>query len=438
MSKNKIFIFEFVSGGGFNQGDIPSSLFCEGYGMLKSIITDFKALNLEISTLLDYRISFLSTYLKADYIEQVNVKENYIKKFKKAVKKCDSCFIIAPEFSNILYDLTKIAKDNYKKILSIELEGIKLGSSKFKTYQFFKASGVNTPQTFIIPFKNNTLDVDFIIQKFNKLNYPIVIKPDDGVGADSIFYFDDELQIYNFFNLSNNMIEPERSFILQEYIEGEDLSISLIGTSNFVNQLSTNPVILTVNSQNINIKKANFKSEYFGGCTPVKNLEKQITAILQKLNLKQFKGYFGIDFIRKADNSIYFIEINSRLTTSYIGLRNIVNYNPVELILNPSSKFLDSKENVSLMHSIFSRIELSYEGNKSSKQIKEEIIPTLIEEIPELVTPPISFTNSNQNKNTKYSCFVATKEKDHDSSRKRIIEIMKLFEKYNFFEFKLV
>ena len=72
MSKNKIFIFEFVSGGGFNQGDIPSSLFCEGYGMLKSIITDFKALNLEISTLLDYRISFLSTYLKADYIEIVN------------------------------------------------------------------------------------------------------------------------------------------------------------------------------------------------------------------------------------------------------------------------------------------------------------------------------------------------------------------------------
>ena len=53
MSNNRIFIFEFVSGGGFNQVDIPNSLFCEGYGMLKSIITDFKALNFEISTLLD-------------------------------------------------------------------------------------------------------------------------------------------------------------------------------------------------------------------------------------------------------------------------------------------------------------------------------------------------------------------------------------------------
>ncbi len=42
MMKNRIFIFEFVSGGGFNKIEIPISLFCEGYGMLRSIIMDFK------------------------------------------------------------------------------------------------------------------------------------------------------------------------------------------------------------------------------------------------------------------------------------------------------------------------------------------------------------------------------------------------------------
>ena len=97
MSKNKIFIFEHISGGGFNRDIIPSSLFCEGFGMLRSIVTDFKAIDFEIFTLIDYRIVFLSGYLEADFIKQVNAEDNYIKEFKKLMKRCEYCFIIAPE-----------------------------------------------------------------------------------------------------------------------------------------------------------------------------------------------------------------------------------------------------------------------------------------------------------------------------------------------------
>ena len=73
MNKSKIFICEFASSGGFNQKNIPSSLFCEGFGMLRSIITDFKTINFTISTLLDYRLSHLSKYLQADDIKYVDV-----------------------------------------------------------------------------------------------------------------------------------------------------------------------------------------------------------------------------------------------------------------------------------------------------------------------------------------------------------------------------
>jgi len=48
MMKKRIFIFEFVTGGGFNRVNIPISLFCEGFGMLRSIIKDFKSLGFEI------------------------------------------------------------------------------------------------------------------------------------------------------------------------------------------------------------------------------------------------------------------------------------------------------------------------------------------------------------------------------------------------------
>ena len=129
MNKKKIFIFEFVSGGGFNQVDIPPSLFCEGYGMLRSIIADFKSLDFEILTLLDYRISFLSNYLETDKIIMVNFEDNYKNKYKESVKECEFCFIIAPEFSNILYDLTKTVRDCKKTLLSVDSKGIDSGFS---------------------------------------------------------------------------------------------------------------------------------------------------------------------------------------------------------------------------------------------------------------------------------------------------------------------
>ncbi len=424
MSGNRIYIFEFVSGGGFNQVKIPSSLFCEGYGMLRSIIADFKKMDFEITTLLDERIAFLSHYLEADSLQYIKADDNYISIFKESVKNCDYTFIVAPEFSNILYDLTKIVKGENKKLLSVGLEGIQLGSSKIKTYDYFKSNNVKTPKTYLIPLKNG-LDVEFIIQKFKKFNSPIVLKPLDGVGAESIYYFEEENQIYNFFKESEANIDHNREYILQEYIEGEDLSVSLVGPPINAKQPHITPLILSINYQDINIKNSNGDSEYFGGYTPVENykqIKNTLSETLGKLDLSMFNSYFGIDFIKNKD-SLTFIEINPRLTTSYIGIRNILNANPVEFIINNYSNFQDIKRIEIQNHSIFKRLELEYVGDKTINEIKDFMIPNLLTEIPEFVTPPISFNKSNQTNKIPFSCFIATKEKDITYSRKRLAEI---------------
>ncbi len=429
MKKSNIFLFEFVSGGGFNQVDIPASLFCEGYGMLRSIIADFKLLDFEINTLLDYRIQkSLIKYLKADFIEQVEFHDNYIKKFKKFVKESEYSYIIAPEFSNILFDLTKIVKDNDKKLLSVDLEGIKLGTSKFKTYKFLKANNVNTPRTHLIPSKNGKLDKDFIIQKFKKIKSPIVIKPEDGVGAENIFYFENKQQIIDFFYKNDDNLEINRNFILQEFIEGRDLSISLIGNSN-------NDIILSVNTQNLQIKNQNSESKYFGGHTPIENckqIRNTLNILFDKINLSKFSGYYGIDFIEKADKTKYFIEINPRLTTSYIGIRNVIENNTAELIWDAKFKSLSSCEINLKNFSQFSRIELNSLNNETDPDVMNDNISILMKEIPELVTPPIKFHNSNHDKNNQYSCFIATKTKDSKSSKKRMAEIINVLKRNNF------
>jgi predicted ATP-grasp superfamily ATP-dependent carboligase len=435
MVNQKIFIFEFVSGGGYNKVDIPSSLFCEGYAMLRTTIEDFKKLGFQIITLLDVRIEFLSQYLKADIIKIVNKNDDYTKIYIECVKESSYCFIIAPEFSNILYNLTKIAKDNKKTVLSVGLDGIILGTSKLKTYNFFLENKVNTPQTYTIPLKKKYFDLEFILQKFDTLGCPIIIKPEDGVGSESIFYFETKAQIVHFFEDSNEKLDLSRNFILQEYIDGEDLSASIINGGPSKKPRAMNQIILSINAQTIKFKDSVNDSIYLGGFTPVVDyeiLKNSLEKILESMDLSKFRGYFGIDFIKKADNSIYFIEINPRLTTSYIGIRNILEYNPLEMIFNQEKPSL----NLNRLHhqgfSKFNQLEFKYVGNESSNKIISKIVPKLMSVIPEIVTPPIALSKSVVGRNLLYYCFIATKTKDLDSSEKRISKIIKIFNDYNF------
>ena len=435
MVNQKIFIFEFVSGGGYNHVDIPSSLFCEGYAMLRTIIEDFKKLGFQIITLLDVRIEFLSQYLKADIIKLVKKNDEYIKIYTDCVKDSSYCFIIAPEFSNILYNLTKIAKDNKKSVLSVDLEGVLLGASKLKTYNFFLENKVNTPKTYCIPFTKKDFDLEFVLQKFDSLGCPVIIKPEDGVGSESIFYFETKAQIIHFFEDSNEKLDLSRNYILQEYIDGEDLSVSIINGVSSKKPEDMNQIVLSINAQILRFKDSVNDSIYLGGFTPVVDydvLKNSLEKILKSMDFSSFRGYFGIDFIKKADNSLYFIEINPRLTTSYIGIRNILEYNPLEMIFNRDKPSLNLNRLPHQGFSKFTQLELKYVGDETSNEIIEEIIPKLINTIPEIVTPPIALSKSVVDQDLSYYCFIATKTRDLDSSEKRISNIIKIFNDYNF------
>jgi len=439
MYNQKIFIFEFVSGGGYNQVDIPLSLFCEGYAMLRTTIEDFKKLGFQIITLLDKRISHLARYLKTDMVKFVKPEDDYLKIYTKCVKKSPFCFIIAPEFSKHLYNLTKIAKNLNKKILSIDLSGVWLGTSKLETYKYFIANKVNTPKSYRIPLKGGKMDVDFILQKFEQFDCSLIMKPEDGAGSELIYHFTTKDQILQLFERAKTNLDIARSYIVQEFIDGDDLSISIINrtTSEKINTMDQ--IILSINAQNVQNIDSNKDSLYLGGFTPVENykvLKKKFEKILKSMDLTSFQGYFGIDFIKKADNSIHFIEINPRLTTSYIGIRIILDFNPLEFLFNQyKSKFeLTKLEPNKFSH--FTRLELKYSGNKSFKHIMKAIIPKLMKLVPEIVTPPIALQSSNTKHELRYSCFISTKAKNSMSSNRRISQIMEILNRFDFIVIK--
>jgi predicted ATP-grasp superfamily ATP-dependent carboligase len=323
--------------------------------------------------------------------------------------------------------------------LSIDLKGVKLGTSKLVTQKYFIENEISTPKSYKIPSKAGIIDLDFVLQKFNQLGNSIIIKPEDGAGSEFTFHFDDKEQLLGFFNKPYEKLDRERNYIVQEFIAGEDLSISIINRSNLEMDGKMNQIILSINTQSVQNLRPPKKSGYLGGSTPIQNFKAHkdmFEGILRKMDLSSFQGYFGIDFIIKVDKSIVFIEINPRLTTSYIGIRNILDYNPVELLLNQALYNIEMTKKMPKRFSEFMRLELKYSGYKPFDNIIEEIIPNLIEEIPELVTPPITVQNTNNKDDLVYSCFISTKAKNLKTSNKRISVVLTILEKYNFYEIK--
>ena len=69
--------------------------------------------------------------------------------------------------------------------------------------------------------------------------------------------------------------------------------------------------------------------------------------------------------LKIKNKDFFFIEINPRLTTSYIGIRNIINKNPAELIINSTSKSNNIKDiQIKIQkNSIFTKLDLIYKSH---------------------------------------------------------------------------
>jgi hypothetical protein len=80
-----------------------------------------------------------------------------------------------------------------------------------------------------------------------------------------------------------------------------------------------------------------------------------------------------------------------------------------------------------LNFSHFSRIDFSYNQIEELDICKEELIPNLIKQIPEFITPPISINESNL-----FSSFVATKSNSFKLSKERLSEILQKLRNHNF------
>jgi len=152
-----------------------------------------------------------------------------------------------------------------------------------------------------------------------------VVKPIMGCGAQGVRLTDEE---------------PGAGEFAQAYLEGETLSVSLVGsrvTGNVCEYYSGNPpLLLAINRQEIVVDgDGNFR--YLGGETPVHpdREEEIVSTAIRAMNVLGCQGYAGIDII--AGDRIYVVDVNPRPTTSLVGIAEVMEEEEIADILVAAS-----------------------------------------------------------------------------------------------------
>ncbi|MCM2465850.1 ATP-grasp domain-containing protein [Methanoculleus oceani] len=151
-----------------------------------------------------------------------------------------------------------------------------------------------------------------------------VVKPIMGCGAQGVRLTDEE---------------PGPGEFAQAYVEGEALSVSLVGsrvTGNVCEYYTgTPPLLLAVNRQEVTIADDG-RFRYLGGETPVHpDREEEIVATaVRAMNVLGCQGYAGIDII--AGDRIYVVDVNPRPTTSLVGIAAVMGEEIADILVKAS------------------------------------------------------------------------------------------------------
>jgi len=132
---------------------------------------------------------------------------------------------------------------------------------------------------------------------------------------------------------------PGAGEFAQAYVEGEALSVSLVGsrvTGDVCEFYTGNPpLLLAVNRQEIAVAEdGSFR--YLGGETPVHpDREEEIVATaVRAVNVLGCQGYAGVDVV--AGDRIYVVDVNPRPTTSLVGIAAIMEEEIADILFRAS------------------------------------------------------------------------------------------------------
>lgn len=299
----RLLISEFICGGGLANHALPDSLKQEGLMMLQALIADCLHIeDCEIVTTLDTRVQLQEVNLE---VISITDSENYLQQLQSSAENVDFTWIIAPESEGILASVVNsLQKTNYQ-VLNCSVDAIRITGDKYQCTELMRSAGLPT-----IPHIEYAALTDYC--------HAVVLKPRFGVGSENLRVFENGVQA------KENIDEPKK-WVMQPYIEGEHRSMSLLCWRGEAKVLSCN-VQQFDNFPEPRLSKCIVNA--FSADTELRVLAMQIAQVFPGLS-----GYVGVDYIKTANNNVL-VEVNPRLTTSYLGLTRALEQNPAQLCID--------------------------------------------------------------------------------------------------------
>ncbi len=322
----KIVVCEYVSGGGYAELPIPPNVLAEGFGMLREIVANFTAAGNEVTVLLDARIAKLHPPLDVFCILPIYFRIESERFLKNIATINDATYIIAPETGRILQSFVELTEQTGKISLNCESKAIKTVANKAALYKDLHNKGFRTPKTFVLNSSDSLAQVKQAIKR--EFSYPIVLKPVDGVGCCGLSIIKEEAHVKKAIEKAKADSNATR-FVVQQFIDGEPASVSLLSSNK-------KAMTLSLNRQSITLAGPNETSSYDGGCVPFNHPLKQEALSLAEKVVESFsglRGYVGVDLVLAKDEP-YVVDVNPRLTTSYVGLSKVANFNVAEALIS--------------------------------------------------------------------------------------------------------
>jgi predicted ATP-grasp superfamily ATP-dependent carboligase len=307
----RLLIFEFITGGGFIDDILPHSLMQEGAMMRTALLQDLIEISgLTLLVLNDIRINApqIST------VNTINIKQgSNLELYLRAINgSYDTVWLIAPETNGILVKWQQFFSQENKQICLSKHKALILCQNKLETIKHLQKLNIKCVASEKYP--------PHLVQDSGKW----VLKLIDSVSCEQVYLIQSRQQWHDI----DKVLNKQKKYLIQPYIKGVVLSLSALfyqGKSAFI----------CCNQQHLTLKKNQFQ---LNSCTVNVKHENELTYQALCTNIAQaipgLWGYIGIDLIETEEGELVILEINPRLTTSYVGIKEATGINVAAQVLN--------------------------------------------------------------------------------------------------------
>jgi predicted ATP-grasp superfamily ATP-dependent carboligase len=281
----------------------------EGSAMIGALASDLVGIDgCRVSALRDPRVLHLA--LHGCSVVDVTSSASHNEEFEHLASRADATVLIAPEFDAILLRAANRVLASGGRLASPSPEFIRIAANKHRTCETLSAASVPTPRGVVLE-PDEPLPRDF--------PYPAVIKPSDGAGSQDTYMVS-----------GPHDSPPAYAWTrrLEQYLPGLAASVAVLCGAK-------SRVALVPCKQRLT---NDGRLRYLGGELPLSaGLAERATSLAENAlaALPSTVGYVGVDIVLGRDphgKEDVVIEVNPRLTTSYVGLRAAAQTNLAELM----------------------------------------------------------------------------------------------------------